>query len=175
LHKTAQLYVAPQNFGPMNLLFAKPSAYTATMIGFPYDDLDSWRGNHYPEDIFEEQFRKLSEGWGEGIKYLVDAKAGVKTEFKNNYNDLLNVAEAAYCHFRSTYLQIRFVRLRNAGKTLECLPVLDEEIELAKRLLVVINRDSRIGFEASNHYYYTANDLKEKILNCECLKIKARG
>lgn len=27
-------------------------------------------------------------------------------------------------------------------------------------------RDSRIGFEASNHYYYTANDLKEKILIC---------
>ena len=29
--------------------------------------------------------------------------------------------------------------------------------------------DSRIGFEASNHYLYTANDLREKVLNCEHL------
>ncbi len=156
----------------MNLLFAEPSGYVATMIGFPYDDLDRWCGNHYSEDIFEEQFKKLSEGWNEGMKYLQEANAEVKGEFKDNYDDLLNVAEATYCHFRSTYLQIRFVRLRNAGKKLECLPVLDEEIELAERLLAVVYRDSRIGFEASNHYYYTANDLKEKVLNCEYLKNK---
>lgn len=170
LHKTAQLYVAPQNYGPMNLLFAKPTGYVATMIGFPYDDLDGWRGNHYPQDVFEEQFKKLSEGWGDGMKYLRDVKTEIKAAFKDNYNDLMNVAEAAYCHFRSSYLQICFVRLRNAGKENECQPVLDEEIELAKRLLAVVCRDSRIGFEASNHYYYTANDLKEKILNCEYLK-----
>ena len=170
LHKLSQLYLAPQNYGPMNLLFAKPTGYPASMVGFPYDDLNSWRGNHYPEDIFEEQFKKLSEGWDVGMKYLRDAEAEVKAEFKNNFDDLLNVAEATYCHFRSTYLQIRFVRLRNAGKKLECIPVLDEGIGIAKRLLAVVYRDSRIGFEASNHYYYVANDLKEKILNCEYLK-----
>ena len=27
--------------------------------------------------------------------------------------------------------------------------------------------DSRIGFEASNHYYYSLNDLIEKMVNCE--------
>ena len=29
--------------------------------------------------------------------------------------------------------------------------------------------DGRIGFEASNHYYYTANLLKEKIINMDKL------
>lgn len=82
-------------------------------------------------------------------------------------SDLMNVAEAAYCHFRSTYLQIRFVRLRNAGDKQTILRILNEEIELAGRLFEVVMRDSRIGFEASNHYYYTIADLKEKILNCE--------
>jgi hypothetical protein len=53
------------------------------------------------------------------------------------------------------------------GNLSEINAVLDEEIELARRLHAVVLRDSRIGFEASNHYYYTANDLKEKILNCE--------
>ena len=36
------------------------------MMGFPYDDLDRWRAI-YPEDVFEEQFRKLSVGWAKGL------------------------------------------------------------------------------------------------------------
>jgi hypothetical protein len=85
-------------------------------------------------------------------------------------SDLMNVAESAYCHFRSTYLQIRFVRLRDSGDRQTITDILGEEIELARRLVEVVMRDSRIGFEASNHYYYTIADLKEKILNCEFIK-----
>jgi hypothetical protein len=47
---------------------------------------------------------------------------------------------------------------------------LTEETKLAKRLLSIIKRDSRIGFEASNHYFYSVSDLMEKVLNCEFLK-----
>jgi hypothetical protein len=171
LHQTAQLYLAPQNYGPMNLLFAKPTGYKATMIGFPYDDLENWRGKHYPEAVFEEQFRKLSEGWNEGLELLRQTGTAIKKEYNDNYKDLLNVAEAVYCHFRSTYLQICFIRRRNSGNHAGLLAVLDEEIALAKCLARVAGNDSRIGFEASNHYYYTINDLKEKVLNCERLKI----
>ena len=167
LNSTPQLYTAPQNFGPMNLLFEKPTGYTATMIGFPYDDLATWRGNHYPEDIFEEQFRKLSSGWADGLGRLKLAAEIVASENAAALSDLMNVAEAAYCHFRSTYLQIRFVRLRASGDRQTITDILGEEIELARRLIKVVMRDSRIGFEASNHYYYTIADLKEKILNCE--------
>lgn len=179
LNGSAQLYTAPQNFGPMNLLAGEPTGYQATMIGFPYDDLESWRGHShigdpfsgmYPEEIFDEQFRKLSTGWAGGLRQLEQAGKIIPVDKKAAFDDLANVAEAAYCHFRSAYLQIRFVRLRNAGKWEEITPVLDEEIELAQRLHAVMLRDSRIGFEASNHYYYTANDLKEKILNCENLR-----
>jgi len=170
LNSTPQLYTAPQNFGPMNLLFEKATGYAATMVGFPYDDLDSWRGNHYPEDIFEEQFRKLSVGWADGIEQLKLARRIITDENAAALTDLMNVSEAAYCHFRSTYLQIRFVRMRNSGDKETVRNILDEEIELAKRLIEVVMRDSRIGFEASNHYYYTVADLKEKILNCEFIK-----
>ncbi|MDD2479987.1 MAG: hypothetical protein PHS31_08850, partial [Victivallaceae bacterium] len=48
-------------------------------------------------------------------------------------------------------------------------PLIEEEIELAIRLLNVVRQDSRIGFEASNHYYYTENTLLEKVLNCQNL------
>jgi hypothetical protein len=154
----------------MNLLFEKATGYAATMIGFPYDDLDSWRGNHYPEDIFEEQFRKLSVGWADVIEQLKLARRIITDENAAALTDLMNVSEAAYCHFRSTYLQIRFVRMRNSGDKETLRNILDEEIELARRLIEVVLRDSRIGFEASNHYYYTVADLKEKILNCEFIK-----
>ena len=47
--------------------------------------------------------------------------------------------------------------------------VLKDEINLAQRLHVIQSRDSRIGFEASNQYYYVGVDLAEKILNCRNL------
>jgi len=173
-HGASCLYTGPQNYGPMNMLFAEPTGRDSTMIGFPYDDLKIWRGNHFPEDIFEEQFRKLSEGWGKGLALLNDAARLAPKEKKAAIAGELNVAGAAYCHFRSTYLQIRFIRLRTATTTATYLHdvnrVLDEEIKLAKTLLGIVRDDSRIGFEASNHYYYTANTLMEKILNCTYLK-----
>jgi len=184
------LYVAPQNYGPMNLLHEKPTGYRATMIGFPYDDLNGWR-SIYPEDIFEEQFRKLSEKWREGLKYIEQAyEAAKQTDSVDSISELQVVSIAAYCHFRSTYMQIRFVRLRdrlleqleqnnyqnkscvNKGIIMNIIDVLDEEIKLAKLLRDIIVKDSRIGYEASNHYYYTDRDLIEKIINCEYLKKK---
>ncbi|HEU4753923.1 MAG TPA: hypothetical protein VFU47_12515 [Armatimonadota bacterium] len=47
--------------------------------------------------------------------------------------------------------------------------VLPSEIELARRLHAIQRRDSRIGFEASNQYYYVPADLVEKVLNCRDL------
>ena len=176
LNGTSCLYTGPQNYGPMNLLFAEPTGRGATMVGFPYDSLAGWRGKHFPEEVFEEQFRKLSEGWARGVEILKGLADAVPPDKRERYDDLMNVAEAAWCHFRTTHLQICFIRLRDGGRAErspgELQAVLDEEIELAKRLLAVVRRDSRIGFEATNHYYYTENTLKEKILNC--LDLKAR-
>ncbi len=171
LHSCFQLYRGPQNFGPMNPLFPCPTGYESTMLGFPYDDLFTWRGKgHYPENIFENAFRKISEEWKSGLNHLHDAEEKISDDHEENYRDLLNVAEALYCHFRSSFLQIRFIRNRDSGNHALQSSVLDGEIELAQRLHAVILRDSRIGFEASNHYYYTANDLMEKVLNCVYLK-----
>ena len=50
------------------------------------------------------------------------------------------------------------------------LPLIEEEIELARTLHEIARQDSRIGFEAANHYSYTPNDLKEKVIQCEWLR-----
>ena len=45
----------------------------------------------------------------------------------------------------------------------------EEELALAVRMHFLASRDSRLGFEASNHYFYTLNDLKEKVISCAFL------
>ena len=161
------LYNAPMNYGPMNLLHLKPTGWKATMIGFPYDDLASWRGP-YPDNVLEQQFRLVTEGWKLGLDWLAAAEPEVRKDERAEFTELQTIAEAAYCHLRSTWLQIRFVMARNGGFDRQTMiRCVREEIEIAERLHEIVRRDSRIGFEASNHYYYSLNDLREKIVSCE--------
>ncbi len=164
-HFVETLYCAPQNYGPANLLFGEPTGYTATMVGFPYDDLLRWRGyGHYPEEVLEKQFRLISEKWYQGLQELEKAQLPEKDSLQmKNFDGLCRVARAAYTHFRSTWCQIRFVQKRNSKE--DYSDIIAEEISLAVELAAIVNKDSRIGFEASNHYYYTINDLKEKVIN----------
>jgi hypothetical protein len=53
--------------------------------------------------------------------------------------------------------------------------VLQDEIALARRLHEIQSSDSRIGFEASNQYYYVPVDLIEKVLNCHELLAGLHG
>ena len=43
------------------------------------------------------------------------------------------------------------------------------ELVRAKELLSIAERDSRIGYECSCHYFYTPQDLREKVLNCRMI------
>jgi len=178
-------YLAPQNVGPANLLFEKPTGYKATMVGFPYDDIDGWR-SICSKNSFERRFLRLSVRWKEGLELLREAEKLVDKKKRGDFLSLLHTATGAYLHFRSTYLQTLFIRKRELTgdvwdalssrqqkKTIdEILALLEEEITIAKQLHSLTLEDSIIGFEASNQYAYTPQDLKEKVLNCEYLKKK---
>ena len=47
--------------------------------------------------------------------------------------------------------------------------VLKNEINVARLQRAQAEADSRIGFEASNHYLYLPTDLTEKVINCRWL------
>jgi hypothetical protein len=157
------LYCAPQNAGPRNLLFARPTGYRATMVGFPYDDLDGWRANHYPREVFVAQCRKLADGWQAGLATLRRVPATGPA-----WAEHLRLVEAVGCHFQSLYQQADYVWRRDRGETDLTAPI-EAELQTAKQLFALASRDSRLGFEASNQYAYTPNDLAEKVLNCACL------
>ncbi|HLJ56806.1 MAG TPA: hypothetical protein VKT77_17335 [Chthonomonadaceae bacterium] len=176
------VYTAPLQFGPSNLLWAAPTGYRATMIGFPYDDLDSWRAV-YPPDVFVGQLRKVADGFDRAnaelgaARQLPDLTEAQDAALRSD----ADLAEAAGLHFRSAANQARFIVLRRevaaagAGAKInaaldEIEAILNQEIAMARLLCVLQSRDSRIGFEASNQYYYVPIDLMEKVLNCVDLR-----
>jgi hypothetical protein len=80
--------------------------------------------------------------------------------------DLL-LARAAGLHFRSVANQARFVIARNAKNRDGMRRAASDELRVANDLFSLARQDSRVGFEASNHYYYVPQDLIEKALNCQ--------
>jgi hypothetical protein len=177
------VYSAPLQLGPANLLWGAPTGYSATMVGFPYDDLDTWHAV-YPPETFVQQLEKVADGFDSALENLRRAEAAAQgllaAAHRRAFDDECRVAEAASIHFRSVANQSRFVLARRAvaaattsneaTQHIESLVhVLKEEIILARKLYGIQSHDSRIGFEASNQYYYVPVDLLEKMLNCRYL------
>jgi hypothetical protein len=158
------LYNAPHNYGPENLFYGNPTGFRATMIGFPYDDSQNWSGRFTPE-ILEKQFGLLANKWGEGLKILKSIPLSTVSE-SEELSELTDSAEAAFCHFRSAYNQIHFVRVRGYGRCRETECLLRGEAELSIRLANVQRRNPCIGYESSNQYFYNTMLLAEKYLNC---------
>lgn len=175
------VYSGPQQMGPANPIWAQPTGYTATMVGFPYDDLDRWR-SVYPAEIFTAQFEKMAAGFETALSEL--RKNTEEIEIGRGQRALLeaelHVAEACAIHFRSVANQCSFVLAR---RVLESPPgnkaamaaldaaerALRSDLDLAVRLFHIQNQDSRIGFEATNHYFYIPLDLAAKVINCRDL------
>ena len=42
----------------------------------------------------------------------------------------------------------------------------ENELENAKAMLSLMNKNAAIGYEAANHYYFSKGQLAEKIINC---------
>jgi len=172
------VYNGPMQCGPASLLYAKPTGYRSTMVGFPYDDLEGWRAI-YPADVLAGQFEKIAAAWEEGLTALRAAsdKTATSAQLAHLREDMA-LAEAAGLHFRSVANQIRFIMARNAllsgslqnserkTRIEAARKVLLDEIQTARRHFALTCEDSRIGFEASNHYYYLPLDLVEKVVNC---------
>jgi hypothetical protein len=142
------------------------------MVGFPYDDLTSWR-QVYPPDVWASQMEKVAEGFEEGCALLRQELGRTTGDSRAALEAELSVAEAAALHLASCARQARFVMARDdaglpADTRAERLRELAlAELEAAKALHRIQVTDPRIGFEASNQYYYIPIDLVEKVVKCE--------
>ncbi len=177
------VYTAPMQHGPANLLWEKPTGYHASMVGFPYDDLDGWRAV-YPPEVFSGQLQKIADGFDAAIAAIKVSTEGISLNDsqRSALDAELRIAETVAIHCGSVANQGRFITLRAAlnGKSLtptqrsaavtEARSILNSEIESARRMAELQSQDARLGFEASNQYYYVGVDLAEKILNCTDLR-----
>jgi len=161
------VYTAPWQMGPANLLWAQPTGYSATMVGLPYDDTRSWR-SIYPLDIWCAQLEKVASGFQASLARLRNA---VGDPVPSSLEPDLRYAEACAWHWQSAAQQARWTALRDAGQadTPAARDLLKAEITAAKRLHQLQSADSRIGFEATNHYFYVPLDLVEKVIACRRL------
>ncbi|MBI3117854.1 MAG: hypothetical protein HYZ00_04155, partial [Candidatus Hydrogenedentes bacterium] len=176
------VYTCPVQCGPANPLYRSKTNYSATMWGFPYDDMNGWRGP-YPPEVFAAQFEKIVAGWQPGIAALGEAVALTPPARRTAAEADLRYARAAAIHFQSVANQTRFVMARDAlaagENTLtpeerkrlreEIRRRLESEIALARELFTLTREDSRIGFEPSCQYFYLPLDLVEKVVNCQWL------
>lgn len=150
------LYRGPQNGGPSNLLYLKPSGFESTMTGYAYDDIDSWR-SIYPQDVYINQFKKLRDGWSKGLEEINQMP---DCAFKQ-------AAYGAYALFNSSYLQAEFVDKRNVKDEEYLAGLVKEEEQMALIMYNLMKKNSLFGYEASNHYYFNKSMLAEKYINCE--------
>ena len=79
------------------------------------------------------------------------------------------MAWGAYCLFRSSLNQIRFIRARDDGRWQDAISAVVNEQKIARIMLQQMNKNAAIGYEAANHYYFSKGQLVEKILNCQYL------
>jgi len=161
------VYHAPLQMGPANPLWPAPTGYRACMVGIPYDDLNGWRAV-YPADVFAGQLEKIAAGFEAAMARL---RSTIPSQLPPMAEEL-RFAEAAAIHFASVANQARAVVARDAKDYAALQKLCTVEAQLAVRLHSLQSRDSRIGFEASNQYYYTPHDLVEKVINCEWLAAK---
>ncbi len=168
----AVVYNSPLTSGPRSVFYTEKTGRRGAMVGISFDSVNTWSAE-YPEDIFENQMKLVVEPWREAIKLLneCDDTSELFLEFKN-------CAEGTLEHFESVLHLTRFTRARNAiaeGETtidgrdaLEVmLRALDEEEQNTINTIRTQSSDSRIGFEASNHYNFSRQNLLEKLLNVD--------
>ena len=156
------LYLAGHNSGCGNLWSLAPSGRSSTMVCYTFDDVETYTAPYGPE-IYISQMRLLCEKWEKGLELLRSVQGN------ELFEELKRCAEGAYIHFRSAGLLAEFSLLkrdipRNRERLIACA---EEEMRLTRALYRLVCEDAKIGFEMTNHYYYTPALLIEKTLCLE--------
>lgn len=180
------VYHAPLHVGPANPLFLTPTGYSATMVGLPYDDLKAWT-SIYPPEVWIQQMERVRDGFARGCEIWEQLVRHTEhTPCGEDVRRELGLFRAAELHFASCINQARFVIARDraaaafdpeereAWRQALC-EIVHDELAVAKRFLPLVEADSRIGYESSNHYFYVPQDVVEKVLTCRSIFAKLDG
>ena len=154
------LYLSPKNLSPTNPWDIETQEKKSSMIGFSFDDYETWT-RPYPIDVYLSQYKKLIDKWKLGFDALTALPKTAAIE------EITRYAEVAYLHYRSELAQTEFAIAKRSGDRTAMRECALTEREIAERLLALMREDAKIGFETSNHYFYTERNCLEKMLRME--------
>ena len=154
------LYNSPKTLGPANLWDIDGEEKISTMVCYAFDDYERW-ANPYPYEVYCSQLQKLISLWQKGVEKLEKLST---TPF---IDEIVRYAKVAYCHFTTDLLQTQFAYAKRQNDTATMRNCVIKEKQNAVNLLNLSVTDAKIGYEASNHYFYITPNLIEKILRME--------
>ena len=154
------LYFSPKNLGPANLWNLVPDEKNSTMVCYSFDDYEKWIYPYSPE-IYLSQLEKLITDWQAGCDALAVIPGVALVE------EMLLFARVALAHFKSDYIHTRYAIAKRAGDMETLLRLIDEERAVTQELLTLSAQSPLIGYETSNHYFYTERNLIEKLLQMD--------
>ncbi len=159
------LYYGPQHMCAANLFFLQKQNVFSTMCGFPYDNIDRWRGI-YPESTFYGGIKDMLEGWKEGLEILNSIIKSTKKII-----ELKQVSQVFYLCYKSVYNQYLFTKekIKQNPDRKKLSEIINSEFACAKELYRLQCENPAIGFEAGNHYFFNENMLLEKLVNLKAL------
>ncbi len=160
------MYNGPQHMGVSAPLFPEKTGWAACMIGPTYDDIQGWASSCFTPEMLCTQYEKMTSLWKEGMPLLEEALLHDSTR---EGKLLLEVSRASLYHIEAAYLHMVFVLAREAGESSRMREVVRAHQKLALREARLMNENPGIGYEASNHYLFTRQDLLEKTVNCRYL------
>lgn len=162
------IYTGAQHSGATNPFYAVKTGMQATMVAFAYDDLALWRGN-YSQEAFIQMLESMLDKM-QSARGLVE-KLNNEITSQNELKVYCNVFKTT---IQSLYNQAQFITARDVKNGQKMLEFIELETENVKQFYANYIHSNLIGYEASNHYLFTQNDILKKLANLELLKLQVQ-
>ena len=157
----SSLYYSPETMGAGNLWNIGAENKQSAMVSYAFDDYKLWCGA-YGYEVYVSQLKKLLKGFKQGINLL--SKIENPSE---KVKELLLYAKVCHNHFEASLLHTQYSYLKTdiLVNKFEILKLVKAGIKNADEMIGLQEQDSRIAYEASNHYFYIKSNLVEKVIN----------
>lgn len=153
------IYFGAHNMGCGNLWSLDEQNRESTMVCFTFDDINKWT-SPYGVDVYMSLMKNLCQDWETGLDIIENIEGNLA------FQEFVSCATVAYIHFKSALNLLIFSQLKKDVKANNCLlkECLENELKITKDLYCLTIKDAKLGFEMTNHYYYSDNLLLEKII-----------
>ncbi len=158
----ATMYTSPKNIGPANMWMLEPDNNPSSMVCYAVDDYEKWIAQ-YPVDVYLDLFGKVTDAWKRGCEMLEAVANDEKTR------ELLLFAKVATLSFEADIIHTEYaVAKRELPATKDKMAeLIAREREVTKQMLEIIPKSTLVGYEASNHYFFTEREYIEKLINLD--------